>query len=439
MIDVQKFPELGIFEQTGVIYTKRNSVIFVLVTCILLLLPGCRSGQINEKNDIISKNEREETTDNDLSDHNGMIEAVYLGIKDYGAPETNRENMNNFKYRFMVNGEEVIYTVNNGVADDKGEYDYPIQNILKENYKYLIKTDNGQVINAVEITDVGAVQSGAYDPPVSGIPGQLTVKNLMKTALGPVGTTLYIFGGGWDWQDIGASVQVKSIGVSPDWVRFFNSNDETFTYRDKDGNDENKDPENSYYPYGQYNEYYYAGLDCSGYVSWVLNNTFNSEKVETDYFCGSIKATIMLSDKGLGTWTHDKEYINDIRPGDIICIRGHIWISLGRCSDGSILVLHSTPSYSRAGQPGGGVQISAIGESTDCEAYKLADKYMSEYYKEWYSRYPVKLCDPEVYLTFSGDYDGIFSWSTDNKDMGLSDPDDIRNMTPDKALSELFG
>ena len=43
--------------------------------------------------------------------------------------------------------------------------------------------------------------------------------------------------------------------------------------------------------------------------------------------------------------------------------------------------MHSTPSDSKNGQPGGGVQISALNpaapDSKDCEAYRLASKYMA--------------------------------------------------------------
>lgn len=369
-------------------------------------------------------------------DDGSTVEAVYLGIKDYGAPETNRSNLNNFKYRFKVGDEEKIFSVDNGTKDENGEYDYPIQNILKENYKYVITLDSDTVIKAEPISEAGAGGSPKYDPPVSGTPGQLTVKNLLMTALAPAGRTLYIYGGGWNWQDVGASNQVKSIGVSEDWFRFFESQDATFTYRDKDGNDENKDPANSYYPYGEYNEYYYAGLDCSGYVSWVINNTLNKDRVETDYFAGATKLAKSLANRGLGEWTRDTD---TIKAGDIVSISGHVWISLGQCSDGSILIVHSTPSYSRAGQPGGGVQISAIGTSEDCEAYKLADKYMSEYYKDWYSRYPVKLCDPEVYKVFSGDNAGIFGWNTEDNGAGLSDPEGLCGKSANDVMIEIFG
>ena len=44
-------------------------------------------------------------------------------------------------------------------------------------------------------------------------------------------------------------------------------------------------------------------------------------------------------------------------PGDIMSMNNHVWISLGTCDDGSIVIAHSTRSDSYAGYPGGGVQM----------------------------------------------------------------------------------
>ena len=146
---------------------------------------------------------------------------------------------------------------------------------------------------------------------------------------------------------------------------------------------------------------------------------------------GSTGTAKKLSARGFGKWTQD---ITEMKPGEMMSMNCHIWISLGTCSDGSTLILHSTPSKSRTNQPGGGVQISAIGKSTDCEAYKLADEYMSKYYPEWYSRYPIYLCNPDVYFTFTGENAGKFTWSDDI----LADSENIKNMTPKEVLEILF-
>ena len=356
-----------------------------------------------------------------------QVTATYLGVENYGAEETNKDNKNNFRYIFSIDGEDTVLSMYNGNADDEGKYDYPIQNILKENYSYTLKINNDTVLSAEEIKD----NEERYTPVVSGTAGEKTLINFLKTAMEPVGTTLYIYGGGWDWQDVGSSVQARTIGVSPDWVRFFNEQDENYTYKEKDGDKEKADPKTSYYPYGEYNEYYYAGLDCSGYIGWVLYNTFETESLRDGYVMGSTGTAKKLAGKGLGEWTQE---ITEMKPGELMSINGHIWLSLGTCSDGSIVILHSTPSKSRTEQPGGGVQISAIGKSSDCEAYKLADEYMSKYYPQWYSRYPIYLCSPDTYLSFTGDNAGKFRWSANV----LADSENIGNMTPKEVLETIF-
>ena len=111
---------------------------------------------------------------------------------------------------------------------------------------------------------------------------------------------------------------------------------------------------------------------------------------------------------------------------------------MGTCDDGSILILHSTPALSRAGQPGGGPELSAIGEDENCDAYILADQYMSEYYPEWYERYPVALKDFEQYTAMESEYAGKFTWNVSGENGGLNDPDDYKNKTPEEILKDLF-
>ena len=60
------------------------------------------------------------------------MEAVYLGVENYGAEEVNKDTKNSFSYRFMINGKEKALKIDNGIANEEGEYPYPIQNCLKE-------------------------------------------------------------------------------------------------------------------------------------------------------------------------------------------------------------------------------------------------------------------------------------------------------------------
>lgn len=397
--------------------TQKKKVFVSLLSAILLLSCGCT-------------NQGTRTT-----------EAVYLGVENYGAEEVNADTKDTFSYRFEVDGKEESLKVDNGTMDEEGEYTYPIQNLLKEGYTYEIRIEDGTVIAAEEKTNA---EAEAYQPPVQGVPGERTLKNFLATAFMPVGITLYVYGGGWDWQDAGSAIQTRTIGVSEDWVRFFRAQDENYTYRDKDGNEELKDPAHSYYPYGGYNEYYYAGLDCSGYVGWTLYNVMNTENGLDGCVMGSTKTAKKLADNGWGEWTQDfvrpVDYAgSDFHPGDVFSISGHVWMCVGTCDDGSLLILHSTAADSRTGQPGGGPELSAVGEDESCEAYQLADRYMSEYFPEWYERYPVALKDYEQYTSVENENAGKFSWNLTGENGGLNDPDHYSDMTPEEILEDLFG
>lgn len=46
----------------------------------------------------------------------------------------------------------------------------------------------------------------------------MTLENLLKTALLPIGNTMYIYGGGWNEEDTGAGIEAMTIGVSHKWA-----------------------------------------------------------------------------------------------------------------------------------------------------------------------------------------------------------------------------
>ena len=353
----------------------------------------------------------------DIPQEDTSFDAVFLGVKNYGS--VSFSNANTFEYRFLVDGVERLYTVNNTMI---GDMPYPIQNMLKVNYHFRIKTNGNEIVSVQEVED----NFPYYDPPISGTPGDRTLLNLLKTAMEPVGTTLYMFGGGWNWQDNGSGWQTRSIGVQPDWVRFWNEHDQSYTYR-------TNNHATTYYPYGAFNQYYYAGLDCSGFVSWAVYNTLHDTNGLPGYGGKSTQMARRFAGYGWGTWSHT---VSTMHPGDIMSMNGHVWLSLGTCSDGSIVIAHSTPSNSHSGQPGGGVQIGAVGNSTSCQAYKLASKYMTRFYPDWCSRYKVTLKSKSDYLAVSATDCGQFSWNCMNP---LTDPEGIRNMSADQALYMIFG
>ena len=427
-------------------------------------------------------------------------EAVYLGVEDYGTVTNDQKP--EFQHKFSIDGKVVSYLV-----ESDGEA-YTLQNKLQEGYIYDI-TVNKDLVTAVERKDgdaAGEVEEieddeitvedeefelaedvtvqeivskagGAvvtdktladvdeddtvrvfvndqnevdriyltfvadeYESPVAGVPGLKTVKNFLATAMEPVGTALYIYGGTWDWQDVGSSNQATSIGVAQSWVDFFQSQDQNFTYKYSD------DHSASYYPHEAWNQYYYAGIDCSGYVGWAVYNLMNTQDGQKGYVCSATKmAQRFANEEKWGTMDYGtlvdgedpyREFTkSEFKPGDIFSMNGHVWISLGQCDDGSVVILHSTPSDSRTGAPGGGVQISGVGKSKDCEAYRLADFYMAKYFPQWDSRYDAVCRNFDDYTEVSGDRAGKFSWDMEKV---MSDPDGYMDMTPAEILADLF-
>lgn len=276
-----------------------------------------------------------------------------------------------------------------------------------------------------------------YKAPVSYEPGKKTLKNFLSSALQPVGTTLYVYGGTWDWQDDGSSLNARTIGLSESWLDFFQYQDQNYSYSlDK------KDNAKDYYPNGSWNQYYYAGIDCSGYVAWSVYNTLNDKSGNEGYVMSATKMAKDFASRSWGTYTNDysiptNDKNSDFKVGDIFSMNGHVWICLGTCSDGSIVIMHSTPSDSKNGKPGGGVQISGLGYDKNAKAYKLADYYMKKYYPEWDERYGAVLKNIKDYTTIKKDTDaGKFSWNLKNGI--LSDPDKYAEKSPEEILKDLF-
>lgn len=364
--------------------------------------------------------------------------AIYLGVSNYGGVDV--DDAAAFTYRFSCHGEERAYPMWNGEPDENGDYPFPLQNRLKVGRRYSLTIEDGVI---TDLRERGG-RTTDYVPPVSGTPGERTVKNLLSTALMPVGRCLYVYGGGWNWQDNDGGEATRTIGLSPAWMRFFARQDGSYTYRDRDGDSANKDPANSYYPYGRFNQYGYAGLDCSGYIGWTLYNTFESESGRGGWVNKSTSFARGLAKQGLGEWSNevtapDGKDKNDLLPGDIISLKGHVWMVLGTCEDGSVVMLHSSPTRSYDGQPGGGVQLGAIGPDYNCEALVLAETYNTRYFSDWHERYPVPLLPYERYIPGTDSEEtGRFTWDV-QAEGGLTDPEGVRSLRPAELLALLFG
>ena len=183
-----------------------------------------------------------------------------------------------------------------------------------------------------------------------------TIENLLKTAMQPVGITMYIWGGGWNGEDQASGATSTQLGISKMWLEFTQMQDETYDFnnfrfeRDK-------------------------GLDCSGYVGWVLYNTFEKESGLEGYVITSTDMAESLSKKGWGNLIKNPQ---KFMAGDIVSMEGHVWICLGMCEDGSVLLVHSSP-------PG----VSVCG--TNDEAVLLATEYMTRHSPQWQEKYPNRI------------------------------------------------
>ena len=91
---------------------------------------------------------------------------------------------------------------------------------------------------------------------------------------------------------------------------------------------------------------------------------------------------------------------------------------MGTCTDGSVLIMHSTPE---------GCQLSG----TDGIAIELATKYMKKVSPNW----PFHIHqNGRGYLA----YVGKATWKTDGRGI-LRDPDGMQNMTAEQVCKIVFG
>lgn len=361
--------------------------------------------------------------------------AIYIGIYGYGTEAA--EEKDRLEYVFLSRGMQSRYRIPKVLGSQ-------IQNLLEvgESYRIYVSGNLLWDVRPLKETQSGPVcgsgdqvkitpKSGIWRPPVKGNPGKRTLKNFLALAMEPVGTVLYIFGGGWNWQDTGTGRLAAKIGTAEQWRSFFHLQDARFRYRN------DADPVHSYYPSQGYNTYGYAGLDCSGYIGWAVYNLSEVQDDRPGYVIRAVDMAWTYAKKyGFGRWTKEIPDSRVFVPGDIFSIEGHVWICLGRCSDGSLVILHSTPSDSICGCPGGGVQLSGLGEKSGCEAVRLADRYMRTYYPDWSKRYHAVQKPYSRYVDLKGERTGKFSWRIGTG--ALADPEGYADKTAPEILKDLF-
>ncbi len=242
-----------------------------------------------------------------------------------------------------------------------------------------------------------------------------TIKQLLKTALMPVGKTMYVWGGGWDAKDHGASKETRTLGLSPSWEAFFKEQKEDYDFRKITGQRD-------------------KGLDCAGYIGWILYNIFQKENGKNGYV---MKSTEMAKDFALRGWgTYRENRSKKIKngegeetgylPGDIMSMPGHVFMVLGECRDKSVMLLHASPP---------GVQISGTPDprgSQNSRAVILAGQCMKEHYPNWYEKYGHTM-ESKDYLPKAD----RMCWDVSGSGV-MSDPEGYREMTAEELLSKLW-
>lgn len=235
--------------------------------------------------------------------------------------------------------------------------------------------------------------------------GKTTLKNFLRSAIAPMGSTMYVWGGGWDKEDKGSGQPAVTVGTSPRWRSFAATKKKNYNYR-------------------KYKYKINDGLDCSGYVGWLMYNAFNTADGKKGFVKGADKQGKLFAKMKYGKWTPRGKFSQRL-VGDIMSGPEHIWIYLGRCKDGSMVVLHSSPA---------GVKLSGTPTpkgKRNSKAAALAKKYMKKYYPSWDKRYPDStLRYGRSYFT---DY-GRFRFDPNV----VADPDGYKGMTAEKVLADLF-
>ena len=257
----------------------------------------------------------------------------------------------------------------------------------------------------------GYTPGGRYVHTDGKVIAKATIRKLLETALGPVGTTLYVWGGGWSTDPNGpaSGIDAMTVGVPARWKEFFDQYGSGYNYR-----------------LTRYQSR--DGLDCSGYVGWTLYNTFNTRSGNDGFVMLAQNMASTYASWGWGSYTPAGSF-SDFHAGDIMSLAsGHVYITVGQCDDGSVVLLHASPP---------GVMIT--GTSTPSgnsfsEAAALASRYMKKYYPDYYAKFSGQLNRGSSYLH---NYSRM-RWYLTGKCV-MTDPDGFTGKSAAKVLRKLLG
>ena len=213
---------------------------------------------------------------------------------------------------------------------------------------------------------------------------------------------MYVWGGGWNEEDTGAGIEAVTLGLSNVWAEFAAKQDASYNYEET--------------MYQIHN-----GLDCSGYIGWAVYNLFETENGKEGYVLSAIRMAENFAERGWGEYIPMEE-VQNWKPGDVMSMKGHVWVVLGTCEDGSVLLVHaSAPGIALCG-----TKLESGGKS---QAVRLAEQVMKQYYPEWYERYP-ECGRGYYYLTSSS----AMRWSREV----LADEEGLTEMSAEEVIAVLF-
>lgn len=287
-------------------------------------------------------------------------------------------------------------------SEDSAEYESSSSNV-----ETFVEDADMNDINDRNTSEEGNPLESAGAGTVLPVPGVRTLENFLRTALLPLGNTMYVWGGGWNEEDTGAGEEAVSLGVSPQWKTFADLQTKDYDYR-------------------QTRYQIHDGLDCSGYVGWTVYNTMETADGGEGYVFKSTDTAEFYAGNGWGDFSPASQ-VKDWLAGDIMSMKGHVWICLGTCEDGSVLLLHSSPPGVRlCGTPVPG-DSSERGPAS--QAVSLAEEYLSAHCPKWFQRFP----DCQSKITYLQD-SGQMRWNKET----FPDADEIRALTPEELLETLF-
>ena len=270
---------------------------------------------------------------------------------------------------------------------------------MEEETEVMLQETTSEVMHSQETVVVEESQEEIHSS-AEEIPLPLTMRDFLEAALLPVGNTMYVWGGGWNEEDTGAGPGATTIGLPEEWSAFASGQDSSYDYKE--------------HKYEIMN-----GLDCSGYVGWVVYNLFEQENGGEGYVFKSTETAERYSQLGWGQYIEDpKEFL----PGDIVSMKGHVWISLGMCEDGSVVVLHASP-------PGVSICGTPALEDQESQAIRLAQSYMEKYYPKWQEKFPNRKVNTSYLQNVT-----VMRWS----EAVLAEAKVWQDMTAKEVLQELW-